>query len=170
MDPLPNIASPRHATDPNESPSSTMMQEQPAKEIPDQQTVPDNSIPGSSRTILKQPFEDIQETLADLEISDPKLAFQAARLVGLYRRLWESCVSKQMREVQLVRENHSLREAIDHTQTEKHDLSIRAEELKIKLEAFDRAFESSRQQIMGIMDIWRQCECGDLDDVIMEAE
>ncbi|KAJ5267801.1 hypothetical protein N7478_010609 [Penicillium angulare] len=153
MDPLPNIASPRHATDPNESPSSTMMQEQPAKEIPDQ-----------------QPFEDIQETLADLEISDPKLAFQAARLVGLYRRLWESCVSKQMREVQLVRENHSLREAIDHTQTEKHDLSIRAEELKIKLEAFDRAFESSRQQIMGIMDIWRQCECGDLDDVIMEAE
>lgn len=134
------------------------------------QTVPDNSIPGSSRTILKQPFEDIQETLADLEISDPKLAFQAARLVGLYRRLWESCVSKQMREAQLVQENHSLREAIDHVQTEKHDLSIRSEGLKIKLEAFDRALESSRQQIMSIMDTWHQCECGDLDSVIMEAE
>ncbi|KAJ5267843.1 hypothetical protein N7478_010651 [Penicillium angulare] len=153
MDPLPKIASPRHATDHNESPSSTMMQGQPAKEIPAQ-----------------EPFEEIQETLADLEISDPKLAFQAARLVGLYRRLWESCVSKQMREIQLVRENHSLREAIDHIQTEKHDLSIRAKELKTKLEAFDRALDSSRQQILGIMDTWRQCECGGLDDLIMEAE
>jgi hypothetical protein len=33
----------------------------------------------------------VLETLADLDRDDPKLAFQAARPVGLFRRLWASC-------------------------------------------------------------------------------
>jgi hypothetical protein len=36
------------------------------------------------------------KVLADLERDDPKFAFPAARLVGLYRRLWESCVPKHI--------------------------------------------------------------------------
>ncbi|KAJ5982707.1 hypothetical protein N7451_012807 [Penicillium sp. IBT 35674x] len=36
----------------------------------------------------------VLEAFADLERDDPKLAFQASRLVGIYRRLWESCVAK----------------------------------------------------------------------------
>ncbi|KAJ5101041.1 hypothetical protein N7456_007093 [Penicillium angulare] len=91
MDPLSNIASPRHATDHTESQSPIMIQKQPTPEIPDQQTVPEIGGHGGPRKILVQPFEEIQRTLADLEINDPKLAFQAARLVGLYQRLWESC-------------------------------------------------------------------------------
>ncbi|CAG8253249.1 unnamed protein product, partial [Penicillium nalgiovense] len=45
--------------------------------------------------ILKKPltiehFQPILETLANLDRDDPKLAFQAARPVGLFRRLWAS--------------------------------------------------------------------------------
>ena len=44
--------------------------------------------------------------LADLERNDPKSAFPAARLIGLYRRLWESCVSKHIEGQKLV--DHSV--------------------------------------------------------------
>jgi hypothetical protein len=37
-------------------------------------------------------FQLISEKLADLERDDPKLAFQAARPAGLYRRIWASFV------------------------------------------------------------------------------
>ncbi|CAG8209376.1 unnamed protein product [Penicillium salamii] len=39
-------------------------------------------------------FQSTLEILAGLDRDDPKLAFQAARIVGLYRRLWASCVPK----------------------------------------------------------------------------
>jgi hypothetical protein len=47
-------------------------------------------------TLATEPFQPILKVLADLERDDPKSAFPAAQLVGLYRRLWESCVSKQI--------------------------------------------------------------------------
>jgi hypothetical protein len=46
-------------------------------------------------------FQPILEKLADLEREDPKLAFQAARLAGLYRRIWTSCVSNHLDEEKL---------------------------------------------------------------------
>lgn len=48
-----------------------------------------------------EPFQPVLEILKQLEEEDPKLAFQAARLVGLYRRLWESCVSKHVDSQQI---------------------------------------------------------------------
>ncbi|CAG8103348.1 unnamed protein product [Penicillium salamii] len=47
-------------------------------------------------TLATEPFQRILQVLADLERDDPKFAFPAARLVGLYRRLWGSCVSKHI--------------------------------------------------------------------------
>ncbi|CAG8307688.1 unnamed protein product [Penicillium salamii] len=38
--------------------------------------------------LAKEPFQPILKVLADLEPDDPKFAVPAARLVGLYRRLW----------------------------------------------------------------------------------
>ncbi|OQE69367.1 hypothetical protein PENNAL_c0137G10935 [Penicillium nalgiovense] len=38
-------------------------------------------------TLATEPFQPILKVLADLEHDDPKFAFPAARLVGLYRRL-----------------------------------------------------------------------------------
>ena len=42
------------------------------------------------------PFQPVLEILQRLEQEDPKLASQAARLLGLYRRMWQSCVSKHV--------------------------------------------------------------------------
>ena len=54
------------------------------------------------------------KVLADLERDNPKFAFSAARLVGLYRRLWESCVTKQIDGEKLEQKNLSLKEAGTH--------------------------------------------------------
>jgi hypothetical protein len=50
------------------------------------------------------------EALARLERGDPKLAFQAARIVGLYRCLWESCMARHIEEKKLDKVNDGLRE------------------------------------------------------------
>jgi hypothetical protein len=46
--------------------------------------------------VYQPPSQPILKVLADLKRDDPKFAFPAARLVGLYRRLWESCVSAKV--------------------------------------------------------------------------
>ncbi|CAG8021927.1 unnamed protein product [Penicillium nalgiovense] len=51
---------------------------------------------GTRHTLAIDPFQPILKVLADLERDDPKFAFPASRLVGLYRCLWESCVSKHI--------------------------------------------------------------------------
>jgi hypothetical protein len=60
------------------------------------------------------------EALARLECEDPKLAFQAARLVGLYRRLWESCMAKHIERKKLAKENDGLRETQQKLTNEKN--------------------------------------------------
>ncbi|KAJ5976500.1 hypothetical protein N7481_010207 [Penicillium waksmanii] len=49
------------------------------------------------------------QLLAELERDDPKLAFQAARILGLYRRLWDSCMSKHTGSEKLRQTNQELR-------------------------------------------------------------
>jgi fibrillarin-like rRNA methylase len=51
------------------------------------------------------------KVLADLERDNPKFALPAARLVGLYRRLWESCVSKYIDVQKIDQSNEMLKEA-----------------------------------------------------------
>ncbi|OQE10595.1 hypothetical protein PENFLA_c087G00657 [Penicillium flavigenum] len=52
--------------------------------------------------------------LADLERDDPKFAFPVVLLVGLYRRLWESCVSNHIDGQKLEQDNLALKEAGTH--------------------------------------------------------
>ena len=63
-------------------------------------------------TLATEPFQPLLKVLAELERDDPKFAFPAARLIGLYRRLWESCVSK-----------HIGQKPIDHSVERKNWLS-----------------------------------------------
>ncbi|KAI2707446.1 hypothetical protein CBS147333_9890 [Penicillium roqueforti] len=64
--------------------------------------------------LATEPFQPILKVLADLERDDPKFAFPAAQLVGLYRRIWESCVSKYIDGQKLEQENLVLKEAVAH--------------------------------------------------------
>ncbi|KAJ5974836.1 hypothetical protein N7481_008543 [Penicillium waksmanii] len=46
------------------------------------------SIPCDERvTLVNEPFQRVLSALADLERDDPKLGFQEARILGIYRRL-----------------------------------------------------------------------------------
>ncbi|OGE46467.1 hypothetical protein PENARI_c098G06338, partial [Penicillium arizonense] len=47
-------------------------------------------------TLTIEHFQPILATLANLDRDDPKLAFQAARSVGLYRRLCASCMPRHL--------------------------------------------------------------------------
>lgn len=80
-------------------------------------------------TLATEPFQPILKVLADLERDDPKFAFPATRLVGIYRRLWESCVSKHTDGQKLEQGNLVLKEAGAHLRKEKRDgLEVRHDE------------------------------------------
>ncbi|KAJ6103828.1 hypothetical protein N7486_004050 [Penicillium sp. IBT 16267x] len=52
---------------------------------PSPEPLPQEATPKDA--LSTEPFQTVLEALADLERDDPKLAFQASRLVGIYRRL-----------------------------------------------------------------------------------
>ena len=109
-----------------------------------------------------EPFQPILEVIANLERDDPKLAFQAARLVGLYRRLWESCVPKHLDGEKLEQNNQILREANMHLGNERDGLQLRHDEQLSRLRCFEQALESSRERLIGVLNDWDQCSRGDL--------
>ena len=101
-----------------------------------------------------QPFELAMEALARLEREDPKLAFQAARIVGLYRRLWESCTSKHIEGSKLAKANHGLRETNRHLTDERNKMQSRHDDQIARLQFFDQALESSRIRLSDILKDW----------------
>ncbi|CAG8119253.1 unnamed protein product, partial [Penicillium nalgiovense] len=90
-------------------------------------------------TLATEPFQSILEVLlADLEGDDPKFAFPVARLVGLYRRLWESCVSKQIDDEKLEQDNLVLKEAGTHPRKERDGLQLRHDKQLFRLHFLGR--------------------------------
>ena len=83
-------------------------------------------------------FQPILATLANLERDDPKLAFQAARSVGLYRRLWESCVPRHLGE-------------------ERNGPQLPHDEQRLRLLPFEQALEISRERLTVVLSGWNQC-------------
>ncbi|CAG7975774.1 unnamed protein product [Penicillium salamii] len=71
--------------------------------------------------------------LADLERDNLNSNFPAARLVGLYRRLWESCVSKQIDDHKLELDNLFLKEAGTHLRKERDGLQLRHDKQLFRL-------------------------------------
>jgi hypothetical protein len=101
-----------------------------------------------------EPFQPILKVLADLERDDPKFAFPAARLVGLYRRLWESCVSKHIDGQKLEQDNLDLKEAGAHLRKERDGLQVRHDEQLSRLRVFEQALNSSRERLTSVLDDW----------------
>ena len=94
------------------------------------------------------------KVLADLERDDPKFAFPAARLVGIYRRLWESCVSKYMDGEKLEQDNLVLKEAGTHLRKERDGLQIRHDKQLSRLRFFEQALNMSRERLTSVLDDW----------------
>jgi hypothetical protein len=100
------------------------------------------------------------EALARLEREDPKLAFQAARLVGLYRRLWELCMAKHMEGKKLAKGNDDLRETQQKLTNEKNRMQSSHDNQLARLHFFDQALESSRLRLTEILKEWNRYSDG----------
>ncbi|CAP79399.1 hypothetical protein EN45_062380 [Penicillium chrysogenum] len=105
-------------------------------------------------TLATEPFQPILNVLADLERDDPKFAFPAARLVGLYRRLWESCVSKHIDGQKLEQSNQILKEAGASLRKERDGLQLYHKKKLARLRFFEQALESSRERLISLLDDW----------------
>ena len=92
--------------------------------------------------------------LADLERDDPKFAFPAARLVGLYRCLWEPCVSKHIDGEQLEQSNQVLKEAGTYLRKERDGLQLHHEKQLARLRFFEQALESSQERLTSVLHDW----------------
>ncbi|KAI3286495.1 hypothetical protein DTO002I6_8166 [Penicillium roqueforti] len=109
---------------------------------------------GTRHTLATEPFEPILKVLADLERDDPKFAFPAARLVGLYRRLWESCVSKHIDGEKLEQDNLVLKEAGTHPRQKRDGLQLRHDKQLSRLRFFEQALDLSRERLVSVLDDW----------------
>ncbi|CAG8080653.1 unnamed protein product [Penicillium salamii] len=105
-------------------------------------------------TLATEPFQPILKVLADLESDGPKFAFPAARLVGLYRRLWESCVSKHIDGQKLEQENFVLKEAGTHLRQKRDGLQVRYDKQLFRLRFFEQALDLSRERLASVIDDW----------------
>ncbi|KAJ6016585.1 hypothetical protein N7540_011176 [Penicillium herquei] len=119
--------------------------------------------PESKESLANEPLRPALEALAELDQKDPKLAFQAARILGLYRRLWESCVSKHAECKEQAQRNHTLEEAKLHLIKERETLQRRYNEQLSHLRFFDHALHSSRERLNEILSEWKQGSSGELE-------
>lgn len=109
-----------------------------------------------------EPFQPVLEILKQLEEEDPKLAFQAARLVGLYRRLWESCVSKHVDSQQIEVANEKLRNGNIQLCNEGNHLKHRQHDQVTRLHAIDDALDEVRGKLIGVLKVWSERSVGEL--------
>jgi hypothetical protein len=107
-------------------------------------------------------FQPILETLADLDRDDPKLAFQVARHVGLYRRLWASCVPKHLDGEISDRNDRTSKEATNKLSKERDGPQLRSDEHLTRLYSFEKAFDQTQERLISILRDWNQCPKSDL--------
>ncbi|CAG8217176.1 unnamed protein product [Penicillium nalgiovense] len=105
-------------------------------------------------TLVTEPFQSILKVLADLERDDTKFAFPAARLVGIYRRVWESCVSKHIDGQKLEQDNLILKEAGAQLRKERDLLQLCHDKQLSRLRFFEQALELSRERLSSVIDDW----------------
>ncbi|CAG8258606.1 unnamed protein product [Penicillium olsonii] len=151
---------------PNSSPHQEKERDQQPSELPilgekvkSQESSDHVPLPSPSKqeaatrhTLATEPFQLILKVLADLESDDPKFAFLAARLVGLYRRLWESCVSKHIDGQKLEQENLVLKEAGTHLRQKRDGFQFRHEKQLSRLRFFEQALDLSRERLVSVLD------------------
>ncbi|KAJ6016518.1 hypothetical protein N7540_011109 [Penicillium herquei] len=110
----------------------------------------------SKESLANEPLRPTLEALAELDRKDPKLAFQAARILGIYRRMWESCVSKHVESKEQAQRNQTLEEAKRHLSKERETLQRRYNEQLSHLRFFDHTLHSSRVKLNDILSQWKQ--------------
>ncbi|KAF4231528.1 hypothetical protein CNMCM8980_005232 [Aspergillus fumigatiaffinis] len=101
-----------------------------------------------------EPFRPLIRELQRLDDQNPVLAEQAARLVAVYRRLWESYVAKHADSSRLERENHQLQVAHSRLTDEKNHLQRHCREQEARSSHFQEAFRKVREGVVEIFEKW----------------
>jgi hypothetical protein len=96
--------------------------------------------------------------LQRLDDEDPLLAAQATRLVGLYRRLWDSYVARRTESHRLEKENQHLERSNKYLVEENRQMGRQYTEQEAQLLYFRDAFQKVRDGITGIFESWKDVE------------
>ncbi|CAG8606997.1 unnamed protein product [Penicillium salamii] len=157
---------------PEQLPDQDMADRQPS-EMPIQsdeaypQAVSDPKTPVQQEACPKKPpaieqFQPILETLADLDRDDPKLAFQAARTVGLYRRICASYVPKHRNGENSDENDKTSWETTIEPSNERDGLRHCPGEQLSHLYSFEQALGQTQERLIGVLKDWNQCSRSDL--------
>ncbi|KAJ6019391.1 hypothetical protein N7522_001458 [Penicillium canescens] len=97
--------------------------------------------PDEAHALAAEPFQPLVEELKRLNQDDPQLAHQAAQIVRLYRRLYESYVARKSESQRLEKANGELRTANLQLCQESELLKGRYAEQEEELAYFGQAFD-----------------------------
>ncbi|CEL11767.1 hypothetical protein ASPCAL14864 [Aspergillus calidoustus] len=101
-------------------------------------------------------FRPLARELERLDEKDPILAAQAARLVALYRRLWESYVAKNADSQRLDKENQRLKNANASLSEEKRQAESHYLEYDVLLSYYKEAHQKIEEGIIGVLEDWKE--------------
>ncbi|KAJ0380028.1 hypothetical protein COL922a_014018 [Colletotrichum nupharicola] len=101
-------------------------------------------------------FRPLARELERLDEKDPILAAQAARLVALYRRLWESYVAKNADSQRLDKENQRLKNAHASLSEDKRQAEGRSLEYDVLLSYYKEAHQKIEEGIIGVLEDWKE--------------
>ncbi|CAG7952775.1 unnamed protein product [Penicillium salamii] len=157
---------------PEQLPDQDMADRQPS-EMPIQsdeaypQAVSDPEPPMKQEACPKKPlaieqFQSTLETLADLDRDDPKLAFQAARTVGLYRRIWASYVPRHRNGENSDENDKTSWETTIEPSNERDGLRHCPGEQLSHLYSFEQALGQTQERLIGVLKEWNQGSRSDL--------
>ncbi|CAG7927822.1 unnamed protein product [Penicillium olsonii] len=93
----------------------------------------------SKKALAIEQFQPLLETLADLDHNNPKLTFQAARTVGLYRHIWASYVPKHQEDEKPDKNNRAPKETNTKLNNKRDGLQHRPGEQLSHLYSFKQA-------------------------------
>lgn len=114
-------------------------------------------------------FQPILKKLTNLERDDPKLAFQAARTLGLYRYTSASCVSMPLDKKKLDPYGQGYRGASINLHDAKDGLQPCTDKQLSQFYRFEWGLKLSRERLMEVLD-WNQCSKGDLARMVDARE
>ncbi|KMK56459.1 hypothetical protein Y699_05374 [Aspergillus fumigatus Z5] len=105
------------------------------------------AVPPTAAASPAEPFKPLIRELQRLDDQNPVLAEQAARLVALYRQLWESYVANHADSSRLKSETHRL-------QLEKSHLERHCKEQEARSSRFQEAFQKVRDGVVEMFENW----------------
>lgn len=101
-------------------------------------------------------FRPLARELERLDEKDPILAAQAARLVALYRRLWESYVARNAESQRLDKENQQLKNANASLSEEKQQAERCSLEYDVLLSYYKEAHQKIEEGIVEVLENWKK--------------